>query len=232
MVARSFLTGYCVGCSRSASELKDQANHLRLQYQDLSTQFYGESGGANSKQNTSAKSSSQTGRNDDDDNDINIPRASNASTTLKHPTPQHPTKSVRFTDSLVDENDPDHDPNRNALLPYRDSPSPSTERQAGMSNEEIHAEHTQMLRDQDDQLDRLGESIGRQHQLSIQIGDELEGQVALLDDVDGHVDRHQTRLNGARRNLDRFRRKAASRSGMMTIIGLIIVLVILIVILK
>lgn len=138
---------------------------------------------------------------------------------------------MRFTDSLVDKTK-DHDHNRNALLPYRDSPSPSTDRQADLSNSQIHGEHTQVLRDQDNQLDRLGESIGRQQQLSIQIGDELEDQVALLDDVDGHVDRNQGRLDGARRNLNRFRHKAASRSGMMTIIGLIIVLVILIVILK
>lgn len=157
-----------------------------------------------------------------------VPRANNATTPLKHPIPQHPTsKSVRFTDSLVDGDDP----NRNALLPYRDSPSPSYDH-SNHSNEEIHQEHSQTLQQQDDHLDRLGESIGRQHQLSIQIGDELEGQVGLLDEVDGHTDRHAGRLGKARNRLGKISRSAKGSSGMMTIVGLIIVLVILIVILK
>lgn len=88
------------------------------------------------------------------------------------------------------------------------------------------------MQEQDDQLDRLGESIGRQHELSIQIGDELEGHIALLDDMEGHVDRHASRLDGAKRRLQKFRRNAGESRSFMTIIGLIIVLVILIVILK
>lgn len=62
--------------------------------------------------------------------------------------------------------------------------------------------------DQDDSLDRLSESIGRQRELSIQIGDELDSQGELLEDVDGMVDRSRSRLDGARRRLDRFSRKA------------------------
>lgn len=88
------------------------------------------------------------------------------------------------------------------------------------------------MQEQDDELDRLGESIGRQHELSIQIGDELEGHIALLDDVDGHVDRHASRLESAKKRLGKFRRNAGESRSLMTIIGLIIVLVILIVILK
>jgi syntaxin 8 len=138
---------------------------------------------------------------------------------------------VRFTDDALTANDDGHDPNRSALLPYRDDPSPSYDHN-NLPNDEIHQQHTQILREQDDQLDRLGESIGRQHQLSIQIGDELEDHVLLLDDLDGHVDRHTSTLDGARRRLGKFRRKAKESGGIMTIIGLIIVLVILIVILK
>ncbi|KAL1957400.1 hypothetical protein VTO42DRAFT_6080 [Malbranchea cinnamomea] len=204
----------------SALELKDQAANLRRQYEDLSSQFESES-------RTNPKNLPESLS--DPSLEENVPRASNATTTLKHPTPQHPVpKSVRFTDDLVDN---DGDPNRNALLPYRDSPSPTYDHN-DISNEEIHSQHAQILREQDDQLDRLGESIGRQHQLSIQIGDELEGQIGLLDELDGHVERHTGRLGRARNRLGRIRRKAKGSSGMMTIIGLIIVLVILIVVLK
>ena len=81
-------------------------------------------------------------------------------------------------------------------------------------------------------MDRLGESIGRQRDLSIQIGDELDDQVQMLDEVDGHVDRHQSRLDGARRQLGNVARRAKDNKQITTIVVLIIILVFLIVILK
>lgn len=199
----------------SADDMKDQLDQLHLQYRDLSLQFQG---GDNTDTTTTATGPAEA------------PRLNSSPPDLKQPVPQHPpSKSVRFMDSSADMDD---DPNRqNLFQPYRDSPSPPLD-QSGLSNEQIYASHNQVMRDQDDQLDRLGESIGRQHQLSIQIGDELEGHVALLDGMDGDVERHETRLDRAKRRLDKIRRTAGDNLSMMTIIGLIIVLVILIVILK
>ncbi|KAK2877232.1 hypothetical protein FQN49_001331 [Arthroderma sp. PD_2] len=210
----------------SSDDLKEQTSALRAQYEDLSGQFH-----ENDESNPSALPSSSIQPNNAELAEDFI-RASSTPSILKHPTPQHPvSKSVRFTDSLTASAE-EHDPNRDALLrPYSDSPQPGIDH-SDSSNQQIHDYHNQVMQEQDDHLDRLGESIGRQHQLSIQIGDELEGQVALLDDVDGHVDRHQGRLDGARRSLGRFREKSKGSKGLMTIIGLIIVLVILIVILK
>lgn len=200
--------------SAGAAALEDQLGPLQTQLRDLSAQFYGTEGDAASR--------------------------TAASPDLKQPVPQHPpSKSVRFMDrsaaaaAVQDEIDEEEDRNRqNLFRPYRDEPSPPGVDQSGMSNQQIYDHHNQVMRDQDDQLDRLGESIGRQHQLSIQIGDELDGHVALLDGMDGDVERHQSRLTGARRRLDRIRRRAGENWSMMTIIGLIIILVILIVILK
>lgn len=211
--------------SAGAAALKDQLGPLHTQYRDLSSQFYGTDGGASIQDPTQAS---------------NPPDRTAASPDLKQPVPQHPSsKSVRFMDSsaaaaaVQDEIDEEEDRNRqNLFRPYRDEPSPPGVDQSNMSNQQIHENHSEVMRNQDDQLDRLGESIGRQHQLSIQIGDELDGHVALLDGMDGDVERHQTRLDGARRRLDRFRRRAGENWSMMTIIGLIIILVILIVILK
>ena len=89
-----------------------------------------------------------------------------------------------------------------------------------------------MIRDQDEQLDRLGVSIGRQRDLSIQIGDELDNQVEMLDEVDYAVDRHQGRLDGARKQLGTVARKAKDNKQLTTIFCLIIILVLLIIILK
>lgn len=208
----------------------EAADQLHQQYHDLSMQFH--------QQTPAAGANAETGTAQDPDTET-PPIKTTSSPDLKQPIPQHPpSKSVRFMDSSPTNEDADADPNRDTLFhPYRDSPSPAEmsqdhHQQSGMSNQQIHAHHSSVMRDQDDQLDRLGESIGRQHQLSIQIGDELEGHVALLDGMDGDVDRHQTRMDRAKKRLDRIRRTAGDNLSLMTIIGLIIILVILIVILK
>ena len=135
---------------------------------------------------------------------------------------------------------------RTTLFPYRDQASSNEASsnsgssgsntaidQAGeLDHQQIHAYHAQVLREQDDQLDRLGQSIGRQRELSIQMGDELDDQVQLLDDVDRHVDRHQTRLDGARKRLGGVARRAKDNVQLTVIAVLIIVLIFLIVILK
>ncbi|BCS13598.1 hypothetical protein ALUC_60154S [Aspergillus luchuensis] len=195
----------------SATEMRDQLDHLYSQYRDLTSQFRGSDGAAA-------------------DDPVEFTNIKKSSPDLKQPVPQHPSsKSVRFMDNAAEEDDLNR---RNLFQPYRDSPSPQGVDTSNMSNQQVYDHHEQIMRDQDEQLDRLGESIGRQHQLSIQIGDELEGHVALLDDMDGHVERHQGRLDKAKRRLDKFRRSASENWSMMTIIGLIIVLVILIVLLK
>lgn len=103
---------------------------------------------------------------------------------------------------------------------------------SGMNNVQIHEYHQRVLEEQDEQLDRLGASIARQRELSMQIGDELDDQVAMLDDVDGAVDRHQGRLDRAKRQVNRITRAASESKQMIAIIILIIVLVLLIAILK
>lgn len=202
-------------------DLKVQLDQLHTQFRELSTQF--------DSQNASTAGAA--------DPEPAIARPNNSTPDLKQPVPQHPastSKSVRFMDNAdaAEADMSDDDPNRASLFqPYRDSPSPGLD-QSNMDNEQIHAHHTSVMHDQDEQLDRLGESIGRQHQLSIQIGDELEGHVELLDGMEGDVGRQQTRMDRAKRRLDRIRRTAGDNMSLMTIIGLIIVLVILIVILK
>lgn len=119
---------------------------------------------------------------------------------------------------------------------YRDDPSNDTagysDQAEGMSNQQVHEYHSQILEEQDEQLDRLGDSIGRQRELSMQIGDELDSHVAMLDDVDGVVDRHQSRLDRARRTLGKVARGAGENKQMTAIVILIIILLLLIAILK
>jgi len=139
-------------------------------------------------------------------------------------------KSVRFTDAPEAG---DEDPNRAALFPYRDDPSDAdAPAQDGMDNQQIHEYHSQVLREQDEQLDRLGASIGRQRELSMAIGDELDGQALLLDDVEEGVDRHAAQFRRAKGRLDRFSRKARENWSLSVIVVLIVILLLLIIITK
>lgn len=136
---------------------------------------------------------------------------------------------MRFTDNPSD----DHDPNRASLFPYRDNPDPeAAPDHSALDNQQIHAYHSQVIADQDDQLDQLGASIGRQRELSMQIGEELDGQVVLLDEVEEGVVRHTAQFRRARGRLDRFSRKARENWSLTVIVVLIVVLLLLIVITK
>jgi syntaxin 8 len=139
---------------------------------------------------------------------------------------------VRFSDAAPSAAAAAEDPARAQLFPYRDDPIDAPTDQSQLDNQQIHAYHSEVLAAQDEQLERLGESIGRQRELSIQIGDELDSQVAMLDEVDGLVDRHQGRLDQARKSLGNVARKAKGNMQATTIIVLIIILVLLIIILK
>ncbi|PIA89204.1 putative syntaxin-8B [Cercospora beticola] len=147
--------------------------------------------------------------------------------------PSNKSRNVRFRDN-PDEDDAEAQANRAALFAdqerYRDEPEAPN--QDNLDNQQIHSYHNQVLREQDDQLDVLGQSIGRQRMLGIQMGNELDEQVELLDDVERGVDRHSNQLHGAQKRLTTFSRKARDNWNWITITILIIILVLVIVVLK
>ncbi|KAF9740490.1 hypothetical protein PMIN06_007631 [Paraphaeosphaeria minitans] len=160
--------------------------------------------------------------------------AATSKPTRSTPTWRPTSKSVRFSDA-TDDDDENDDPNRASLFPYRDDPSSSptpSPSHADLTNHQLHAYHARVVDEQDAQLDQLGASIGRQRELSMQIGDELDGHAVLLDDVEEGVDRHAAQFRRARGRLDRFGRKAKENWSLSVIVVLIVVLVLLIVITK
>lgn len=194
---------------------------LRSQYNDLYKQFHGETSNSTQETLTSPNNPELTP-------DFDQARSRSSQGNKQHNTE---TTNTPFRDSPS--HDDDEDANRAALFPnrYRDEdtpPDPTSE----MDNQQIHVYHQQVIEEQDEQLDRLGHSIGRQRYLGMQISDELEGQIALLDEVDRGVDRQQSRLDGAKRRLNVVSKKARENWGLTTIIILIVILVLLIVVLK
>ncbi|KAL9108436.1 MAG: hypothetical protein Q9227_006770 [Pyrenula ochraceoflavens] len=215
---------------------------LRSQYNDLSRQFHGDNPSSTAEATISSPNDPslapdfQRAKGDKTLSQTQAESQQRSSSLKRSDTARQASKSVRFRDNPSASPDLDDEANRAALFPegrYRDDPAatagPDTEQ---MSNQQIHAYHSQVLQDQDEQLDTLSQSIGRQRYLGMQIGDELDGQAELLDEVDRGVDRHQGRLNTAKRRLNTVSRKAKENWSMTTIIVLIVILVFLIVVLK
>ncbi|THV86788.1 putative Syn8 snare [Aureobasidium pullulans] len=159
----------------------------------------------------------------------------------KQTTTAQRSKSVRFDKPYRDSSPPDA--NRGKLFnnatagqgqgleeAYKDDPSPPDH--TDLSNEQIHAYHKNVLGEQDAQLDTLSQSIGRQRMLGIQMGDEMDDQNAMLDDVERGVDRFQGNLDRARGRLGKVARKAKDNWSWVTIGVLILILVLLLVILN
>lgn len=221
----------------SRSSDTEQLENLRSQYNDLSRQFHGESSTTAAETLTSPndptlKDDFQRARTRSSLDKAGRPQAKSSS--LRGKDAAHAAKNVRFRDNPSQESlDADDEANRASLFPQRYTDEPETpDPTAEMTNQQIHTYHQQVLQEQDDQLDTLSESIGRQRHLAMQVGDELEGQVALLDEVDRGVDRHQGRLDGAKKRLKGVGERAKENWGMTTIIVLIVILVLLIVVLK
>ncbi|KAK1754359.1 hypothetical protein QBC47DRAFT_461471 [Echria macrotheca] len=221
------------GDESKANSLASTLTTLRKQYHDLSTQFHGFP--------TPATSSTLTSPNDPSlAADFIHAQSSTSSPPPPNPNPNpNPTqrkpsttpKTVRFTDT------PDLEAQNNPLFPYRDDPSDDSagyraQAESLPSNVQIHAYHAQILAEQDAQLDALGESIGRQRELSMRIGDELDEQVLMLDESERVVDRHQNTLDRARRQVNKFAKSASESRQMVAIVVLIVILVLLIAILK
>ncbi|RYP60990.1 hypothetical protein DL770_009875 [Monosporascus sp. CRB-9-2] len=240
------------GDEDGALTISDTLPGLQKQYDDLTSQFHGFSSPSTASTLTHPNDPVLAG---DFEHATSTTTTTTATSPLTGPASSlRPkgqrsvsSKTVRFTDNpsppagsanrtAVEEDEEAADLEAQRLFGrsrYRDDPEGGPDPTEEMTNRQIHAYHEDVLRDQDEQLDRLGASIARQRELSLQIGDELDGQVALLDEVDEHVDRHQGRLDRARRQVGRISRAAAGDARQMAaIVALIIVLILLIALLK
>ena len=215
----------------AAHGLQDQAVRLRNQYDDLTSQFRGfptKSAPSRTQPHDPALSADFARAKDP------RPRIPSSSSFLKRSSTNspNPSKSVRFHDNpRTATPDSEDTANRAALFPYRDEPEAAAD-QGTLDNQQIHEYHKNVIREQDEQLDRLGYSIGRQRELSIQIGDELDDQIQLLDGVEQDMDRHQTTVDGARKRLGRYAKKARENMQLTIILILICILVLLIIVLR
>ncbi|KAI0202529.1 v-SNARE [Astrocystis sublimbata] len=218
------------GDEDGALDISDVLPGLQKQYDDLTAQFHGFSSPSTNDTLTHPNDASLS---PDFQHATQKPAAPGSS--LRPKNARTVSKTVRFSDNpSTDPRSPDIEAQLFGSR-YRDNPDDTMgyrDEAEGLNNVQVHAYHQRVMDEQDEQLDRLGASIARQRELSMQIGDELDDQVAMLDEVDGAVDRHQGRLDRAKRQVNKITRAAGESKQMIAIIVLIIVLVLLIAILK
>ncbi|KAK1922170.1 hypothetical protein DB88DRAFT_497419 [Papiliotrema laurentii] len=114
------------------------------------------------------------------------------------------------------------------FAPFRDQP----ETEDAPDEPSMLAQQQVLMEDQDERLNLLSDSIGRQNHLSIQIGSELDLHHELLEDTDAAMDRTADRLNRAKRRLDTVAHEARQHGSTITIVVLIFILLILIIVFK
>jgi hypothetical protein len=78
-------------------------------------------------------------------------------------------------------------------------------------------------KDQDEDLDRLGAAIGRQREIGLMIGEELEYHVTLLEETEDQIDRADGRLNNAKKSLAKISRKVKDKSKCFYFLFLILI---------
>ncbi|KAI8371488.1 syntaxin [Radiomyces spectabilis] len=80
-----------------------------------------------------------------------------------------------------------------------------TEVTRGMDNEGLVKYQQQLMEDQDQQVEQFSAILARQKQIGYAIGDELETQNQILDELDGDVGRTQTKLKFANKKLGKIK---------------------------
>ncbi|VEU23515.1 DEKNAAC104611 [Brettanomyces naardenensis] len=157
-------------------------------------------------------------------------------------------KYVRFKDHLVDnvsdrppmsslnaysdrnESSSNGDDSGRDLL-YHDDDVSSTD-SMNMSERQMFIANQQEILNQDQMVDNLSNSVSRQHEMSLQISDEVGDHIVLLEDLESGMDRTNAHLIRGQRNIKKFRDALRENGDWCTILVLIVVLLFLLVVLK
>ncbi|ORZ34149.1 hypothetical protein BCR44DRAFT_153097 [Catenaria anguillulae PL171] len=86
-----------------------------------------------------------------------------------------------------------------------------------------------LMRNQDQQLDQVMNTVSTLKQVAITMGDEIEDQIGLMNDMDHDVDNTQDKLRGAMRRMDHLMKASNDTKATWLIIVLTITLILLIV---
>ncbi|KOH01380.1 syntaxin [Saccharomyces eubayanus] len=140
--------------------------------------------------------------------------------------------TVTYRDDDDDDDEQDEEPFPSTHAPYKDEPSqPQPQLQPMVSNQELFIDQQQQLLEQDSHLGTLSQSIGRTHDISMDLNDEIVSQNdTLLVDLENLIDNNGRNLNRASRSMHGFNTSRFKDNGNCVII-LVLILVLLLLLL-
>ncbi|KAG0033665.1 hypothetical protein BGZ82_006019 [Podila clonocystis] len=94
-----------------------------------------------------------------------------------------------------------------------------------LDNSQMLQLHQRIMDDQDSNLDRLSDALGRQQEIGLMIGDELDTHLDLLEETDHLVDRTENRLSSAAKRLAKVAKGTKGCGSWTIILVLVIILV-------
>ncbi|KAI9301790.1 hypothetical protein BJ944DRAFT_270955 [Cunninghamella echinulata] len=97
-----------------------------------------------------------------------------------------------------------------------------------LENEQILQLQQRIIDDQDTNLDHLSIAIGRQRELGLLIGDELDNHMELIDETEMLANRTDERLRKAKKKLDYVGRRVKDNKSVCIVIALIFVFFVLV----
>ncbi|KAH9494905.1 Syntaxin-8 [Bulinus truncatus] len=95
-----------------------------------------------------------------------------------------------------------------------------------MNNTDLHQQQKHIIREQDRGLEALS-VIGRQKQMAVDIGNEVDSQNDLLDDIIDHTERTGSRIQRETRHIRIVDRKSASCCYYIVIILLLVAIIVI-----
>lgn len=91
------------------------------------------------------------------------------------------------------------------------------------------SEQKQIIQEQDNSLDNLSKSIGRQKDIAIKIGTEVSRQNDILDNLTDQMDNTSTRINSTTRDVVEVSRRDSTWSYWLVIVSLFVAIIVVLI---
>jgi len=105
-----------------------------------------------------------------------------------------------------------------------------TEKTQGLSNTEVLGMHQQMFDDQDKRLGVLGKSVGRQYDIAVDIGEEVNQHNKMLDNMAAHTEKTTGRVQVETQRVLTVGEKVGACGMWMIVILLLLVMIVLLIV--
>lgn len=97
------------------------------------------------------------------------------------------------------------------------------------SMEQLRSEQKQIIKEQDQGLENLSKAIGRQKDIAIRIGSEVDRQNEILEDLADNMDQTHARITSSTRNVEEVSRRDSTWSYWLIIISLFVAIIIVLI---